>query len=284
MKPLLAILILLTTLVSCQRTGTLNRKFLILSKEEFLKDNYDSTISTLAILEKYTLSVQAILRHDTGNVFYGIQDYYEDDEENIYRHIVIGKLIDSTRIFATEINTRDYYINFYTYKGNEWEKVGTEEIDEYTMRLRFKDLNGDKNNEIITSTNPNMNGNRWLKIYKYSESKNSIVFAGNTTCPFSLPFVDKSSKNIIEYYTGSYWMDEFKTIYEWSGDLLIPRKQIILAKDSKFDENSKIRFEYYENRTDSINGLKLIFTEPYEKENGRLSRLWENFINYEVID
>jgi hypothetical protein len=82
MKPLLAILILLNTLASCQRTGTLNRKFLILSKEEFLKDCYDSTISTLDILDKYTLSVQAISRQDTGNIFYGIQDFYEDDEES----------------------------------------------------------------------------------------------------------------------------------------------------------------------------------------------------------
>lgn len=284
MKHILAILILLTTLVSCQRTGTLNRKFLILSQEEFLKDNYDCRISTLSILNKYTISVKAKARHDTGNVFYGIQDYYEDDEDSLYRHIVIGKLIDSTRIFATEINTRDYYINFYTYKGNKWEKLGTEEIDEYTMHIRFKDLNRDNKKEIITSTNPNMNGNRWLKIYKYSEINNSIALGGNTTCPFTLPLVDKQSKNIVEYYSGSYWMDEFKTEYEWSGDLLIPRKRIILAKDSLYDENSKIKFEYYENKTDSINGLKLLFSEPYDEKNVWLIHQWEKFFEYNGIE
>ncbi len=279
MKQLLIFLLILTTLASCQRTGTLNQKFIILSQEEFLKDNYDSTITTLAILDKYTLSVKAISKKDTGNIFYGIQDYYDD---SLYRHINIGKLIDSTRIFATEINTRDNYINFYTFKGNKWKKLGTEEINEITIHLRFEDLNGDNNNEIITSTFGNMNGISYHKIYIF-DSKLQLFNQAGTLYSNVPPKLNKLTNQIHEISVGSFHDDDQETIYKWVGNILIPSKRIEVAKDRLYYINAKETFEYYENHTDSANGLKLIFSKPYNN-NDTLQTLWEKFFERNGIE
>jgi hypothetical protein len=270
MKPLLAILFLLTTIASCQRTGTLNRKFLILSQEEFLEDNYDSTLTTLAILDKYKLSIQAKDKHDTGSIYYGGQEYYDDYDQ--YRFMAIGKLMDSTKILATEINSKDTCIYFYILENSNWRQIGKDE--NFFPFFSVEDLNGDNVNEIITSTGPNMNGNRWYDAYIYSNTHKDIRYAGSYYADYS---VRKDKKEIHVNFEGSWYMSWSKIIYSWKGEKLLPTKELICQRDEPYNPDTKLTFEYFENHTDSANGMKLIYKKPIRKDEDW--KVWENFFD-----
>lgn len=268
MKHLITLLILLTTLASCQRTSTLNRKFLILSKEEFLKDSYDSTITTLAILDKYKLSIQAKARHDTGSLYYGgNQEFFDYDH---YRFMAIGKLMDSTKILATAINLMDSCIYFYILEDSKWRQIGKNE--NFNPYFSSEDLNGDNVNEITTASYPNMNGNMWYDAYIYSNTHKDIRYAGSFHTGYE---VKKDKKEIHVYYSGSYWMSVSKTIYTWKGEKLLPTKELICQQDNPGDYGTKLTLEYYENPTDSANGLKLIYKQPIRKDEDYT--VWNNF-------
>jgi hypothetical protein len=241
----------------------------ILSNEYFLQDTNDSTKTTRQILDKFLPSILAI--PDTSTFYYG-NDVIEED--SIFRQLLIGKFVDETTIIAIEINIKDTIINFFCLEKENWKLIGSEKTNIPVYRIDFEDLNGDSKNEIITSTGSNMNGNTWQEVYYYSDKTNNVKYAGSFSTDY---VVKKDRKQIEETYEGSWYMNNSKTLYEWREEKLVPIKQIILARDTAFSENSKLTFEYYENQTNDIEELKLKFKEPYNDDNQKQQQLWDNF-------
>ena len=266
-------IISILTLCACNNIDRQNKNIGTISNESFLQETNDSTKTTKQILDKYLPSVLAFVKADTSNFYYG-ENVIEED--TIFRQLLVGKFIDKTAIIATEINFKDTIINFYSLDKEVWKLVGSEKTNIPIYKIEFEDLNGDDKKEIVVSTSRNMNGNTWQEVYYYSDKTNTIKYAGSFSTDYE---IKKDKQQIEETYEGSWYMDNSKTLYEWRQEKLVPIKQIILAHDSTDNENSKLTFEYYENLTNEIDGLKLKFKEPYLDNNKKQQQLWDNFFS-----
>lgn len=238
-----------------------------------MQETNDSTRATKEILDKFLPSVLAFAIVDTSSYYYGDNVILDD---SIFRQLLVGKFIDKKTIIATEINIKDTIINFYYLDNETWKLIGSEKTNIHILKIAFEDLNGDDKNEIIISSSSNMNGNTWQEIYYHSDKSKTIKYAGS----FSTDYViKKEKKQLEETYEGSWYMDQSKTLYEWRQEKLVPIRQIILAHDILDSENVKLTFEYYENSTNDLDGLKLKFKVPYYDDNEKLWELWDNFFN-----
>jgi hypothetical protein len=233
----------------------------------------DSNKTTKQILDNFLPSILAFSKADTSTFYYG-DNLIEED--SIFRKIIVGKFIDETTIIATEINIKDTIINFYYLDKDTWKLIGSEKTNITIYKTEFEDLNGDNKNEIITSTSRNMNGNTWQEVYYYSDKSKTIKYSGSFSSDYQ---IKKDKKQIEETYTGSWYMDNSKTLYEWQQEKLIPIKQIILKHTQPVSEPGKLTFEYYENSTNAINGLRLKYKEPYNDDDKKQQQLWDNFFN-----
>lgn len=261
------------TLSACNNIDRQNKDVVTIANDIFVLESNDRTKTTKQILDKFLPSVLAFSKTDTSTFYYG-NNVIEDD--SIFRQLIIGKLIDKTTIIATEVNVKDTIINFYYLDNDTWKLIGCEETNIPIFKIEFIDLNGDNKNEIITSTSRNMNGNTWQEVYYYSDQAKAIKYAGSFSTDYE---IKKDKKQIEETYEGSWYMDKSKTLYEWRQEKLVPIKQIILAHEQLDYENGKLTFEYYENSTNDIEGLKLKFKEPYNNDNKKQQQLWDNFFN-----
>lgn len=265
------IIIFLIVFIACSNFERNQNKTEIFSNSVFLKETNDSSKSTLQILHNFLPSVLALVKADTCNFYYG--DYVIEDD-SIFRQILIGKLIDKETIIATEINIIDTTINFYYLDKENWEIIGSEKTNIPVYQIDFEDLDGDNNNEIVTTTGTNMNGNKWQEVYYYSKKADTIKYAGSFSTDYT---IKKERKQIEETYEGSWYMDNSKTLYEWRDEKLVPIKQIVIAHEQPISENGKLTFEYYENKTNNLNGLTLKFKLPFNNSNKEQQQLWDNF-------
>lgn len=260
-------------LFSCDNIYT-NRKIVgTLSNNLFLQEMRDPSKTTSKILYKFLPSILACAKADTSDFFYG-DSVIEDD--SLTRLLFVGKKVNNTTILATEINLKDTVVKFYLLENDSWKIIGSEKINIPFYRIQFEDLDGDGRNEIITSTFFNMNGNCWNEIYYFSDKAKTVKYAGSFSTTY---VVQKDKKQIEETYEGSWYMDKSKTLYEWRQEMLVPVRQVILAHDQPVSENGKLTYEYYENSTNKIDGLKLKYKEPYRENNKRQEHLWDNFFN-----
>lgn len=265
--------IFLLQLFACNNIDRQKREFDTISKNNFLKELSDENQTTEQILNKILPSILELARIDTSDLYYGDR-IFEDD--SFFRYLIIGKIVDKETILATEINIKDTVINFYLLDKDHWKLIGSEKTDIPIYKIEFEDLDGDLKNEIITSTTSNMNGNKWHEIYYFSGKAKTIKYAGSFSTNY---VVNKANKQLKETYEGSWYMDKSKTLYEWRQEKLVPLKQIILAHEQPISENGKLSLEYYENSTNEINGLKLIFKEPYSNNNKKQQQLWDSFFS-----
>ena len=264
-------IILLLTLYACNNINRQKGDFERISNEYSLKELSNNKQTTEQILDKITPSVLAFAKADTSDFYYG-DNIIEDD--SIFRKLLVGKTVNKTTILATEINIKDTVINFYMLDNKTWKLIGSEKTNIPIYKLEFEDLDGDNYKEIITSTSRNMNGNTWHEIYYFSDKAKTIKYAGSFSTDY---IVKKDKKQIEETYEGSWYMDNSKTLYEWRQEKLVPLKQIIIAHEQPVSQNGKLSFEYYENSTNDINGLKLKYKEPYSDDNKKQQQLWDNF-------
>lgn len=265
------ILILFLIVFTCCNFESKQNKAEIFSNSFFLKETNDSSKSTLQILHNFLPSVLALAKADTCNFYYG--DYIIEDD-CIFRQILIGKLIDKETIIVTEINIKDTTINFYYLDKENWKMIGSEKINIPVYQIDFEDLDGDNNNEIVTSTGTNMNANKWQEVYYYSKKANTIKYAGSFSTDY---IIKKERKQIEQTYEGSWYMDNSKTLYEWRDEKLVPIKQIVIVHEQPISENGKLTLEYYENKTNNLNGLTLKYEKPFNNNNKKQQQLWNNF-------
>lgn len=262
---------MLFILCACHRVETQND---IIPNEVFLSDTRDSTKTTQAILNKFIPSTLALAQIDTGGTFFYGNNVIEED--SLFRQLLIGALIDSSSIYAVEINLKDTIIQFFQLRHQAWKPMGHARINIPIYSIEFEDLNGDDKKEIITSTWRNMNGNSWKEVYCHSEKTGTIQYAGSFSTDY---LVNKAKKQIEERYFGSWYMDPSLTLYEWRNEKLVPIKQLIIAHDQPVMENGKSTLEYYENATNDLKGLKLIFKERYSDTSPKQQQLWDDFFS-----
>lgn len=198
--------------------------------------------------------------------------HYEDDP---LTHIV-GKFIDGTQIFALDYAPTDTLINFYRFEQNKWKRVGSYRAieDSMTFLVGFIDMDNDTKNEIIVRTPPNMNGNTWQDVFRYSADNDSIEYAGNFSTDYE---IRKDNKTVEETYEGSWYMTPTKTLYQWHNNKLIRIKHIELElADSDISKDDRI-FRYYENPTLDKDTLILKIEVPYTGR--KYEDMWKNFFS-----
>lgn len=267
----LIFLLLLMAFCTCHRVEPQND---IIPNEVFLSYTRDPTKTTRSILNDFIISSLALAQIDTSGAFFYGNNVIEED--SLFRQLLIGKLIDSTNIYAVEINLKDTLIQFFQLRHQAWKSIGQAKINIPIYSIEFEDLNGDDKKEIITSTWRNMNGNSWKEVYCYSEKTGAIRYAGSFSTDY---IVNKAKKQIEESYFGSWYMDPSLTLYEWRNEKLVPIKQLIIAHDQPVMENGKLTLQYYENASNDLNGLKLVFKEGYSENNQKQRQLWDNFFS-----
>ncbi|WP_373552745.1 hypothetical protein [Haliscomenobacter sp.] len=263
--------LLLFILCACHGVETQNG---IIPNEVFLSDTRDSTKTTQAILNKFIPSSLALAQADTSDTFFYGNNVIEED--SLFRQLLIGKMIDSANIHAVEIDLKDTMIQFFQLRHQAWKPMGNARINIPIYSIEFEDLNGDNKKEIITSTWRNMNGNSWKEVYCQSKKTGTIQYAGSFSTDY---VVNKTKKQIEETYFGSWYIDPSLTLYEWRNEKLVPIKQLIIAHDRPVTENGKSTFEYYENASNDLKGLKLVFKEPYSEANQKQQQLWDDFFS-----
>ena len=273
MKHYILTILSFLTLCACKNIDRQNKNVGTISNDIFMQETNDSTKTTKQILDKFLPSVLAFAKADTSSIYYG-ENVIEED--TIVRQLLVGKLIDKNGIIAIEINLKDTIINFYSLDREAWKLVGSEKTNIPIYKIDFEDLNGDYKNEVIISTCRNMNGNTWQEVYCHSDKTKTIKYAGSFSTDY---LIKKDKKQIEETYEGSWYMDHSKTLYEWRQEKLIPIRQIILAHDQPDSENGELTFEYYENPTNDLEGLKLKFKEAYNDDNKKQQQLWTNFFS-----
>jgi hypothetical protein len=251
------LILFLIVFIACRNFESKQNKIDFFSNNFFLKETSDSSKSTLQILHNFLPNVLALAKVDTCNFYYG--DFVIEDD-SIFRQILIGKFIDKETIIATEINIKDTTITFYYLDNGNWKIIGSEKTNIPIYQIDFEDLDGDTNNEIIISTGTNMNGNKWQEVYYYSKKVNTIKYAGSFSTDYT---IKKEKKQIEQTYTGSWYMDNSKTLYEWRDEKLVPRKQIVIVHEQPISENGKFTLEFYENKSNNLDGLTLKFKEPF---------------------
>jgi len=186
---------------------------------------------------------------------------------------IIGKFIDSAQIYALSIIPEDTLITFHRFKKDIWHQIGSHKaISDAIFIIDFTDMDNDGNNEIIVRTPPNMNGNTWQDVFRYSTEKDSIELAGSFSTDFE---IKKESRTVNVSYEGSWHMPQTKTLYKWYNQKLIPKKRIDLSLEREQDENAPRIFRYYENPFLDKDTLILKTEVPYKGK--KYEEMWDNF-------
>lgn len=203
--------------------------------------------------------------------------YFAAGDSDQAARFVVGRFIDDKNIYAIDISVQDSLISFYCLDRNvRWQQVGglkSEDDLSWIYFIEFEDLDGDGRNEVILSTHPNMNGNRWMDIYYCSPQNSTFHYSGSISTEYE---VKKKNKTIEVDYGGSFYMDQIKTLYQWRGEMLIPIKRAVLVLDQEkvVDDIYNYSYEYYENPASDKDSLVLLFEHSYEEKD---EKLWRNF-------
>jgi hypothetical protein len=233
----------------------------------------DSLLTNEELLVKLFPLVSTYASEDT-NIFFNPNTIDTIELAKRYPYILIGKFVDSTQTFAINYDTNDSTIQFYRLNNSAWKKIGKEKDDGYLAYFYFDELNGKKNQEIISSSGPNMNGNAWYKIYEYSNTTDSIKFAGDFCCQDSIDLV---KKRIYEYHEGSWYMDLYKTTYIWNNDTLVPLHHVRLRlTQGILSIIWPYKILYFENpELNYLSQYTLVFNQFYSYK--RHKKYWDDF-------
>ncbi|MEC4049095.1 hypothetical protein OX284_006615 [Flavobacterium sp. SUN046] len=232
-------------------------------KEAFIEITKDSTKTTLDLLNHYLTNLQK----EKKPFYFGDTLF----DKNKSRQLLITQLIKPSKIIAIELRANDSIIKFYGLNNKKWKCIGTEKINIPIYTINFEDLDGDDNDEIITATSRNMNGNTWMEVYYKTPNKELIHYAGSLSTDYKIVY---KKKQIEETYEGSQYMDPSKTIYQWINESLIPIKKIAIIHK----ENGNSYLEYSENKLKNKEGLKIIYNEIYTNTT-KQNQIWDTFFN-----
>lgn len=194
-----------------------------------------------------------------------------DDRDTLIEHLWVDSLHGD---FAVQLEPKTQIVTFYKITDGKKLPKGQYKVETSIDRLDFEDLNGDGANEILISTAPNMNGNRWVEAFVYDRSKDSIIDAGDFSTDYK---VDAIHKTIEVNYEGSQYMDARKTLYKWYGSQLVPEKQVVMAAKDIAKHDGVFYLEYYTNPTHDPDKLMLVSKDLYKEANKQLQTLWEDF-------
>ncbi|SHG10456.1 hypothetical protein [Dysgonomonas macrotermitis] len=168
-----------------------------------------------------------------GDVLSDVKQYAAVDSSRFYLiqgdsegavDLVIGRFLNDGNVYAVDVSVPDSIVSFYRFDaGNGWIPVGSEKIlAPYFMEL--EDMDGDGVPEVLLSSAPNMNGNRWINIFRYSVEREVMYLAGQITTDYK---VCKDKKTIEVEYEGSSYMPQVKSLYRWLDENLVLENEVI---------------------------------------------------------
>lgn len=238
--------------------------------EEEVFANSDTVIDAVKLLSKNLDK----LKMYSDSIFYLRSNFYIDCSENP-NLLVAGRLIGDEEFYGVDYSCKESLLVFYRLDDDIWNVIGREEANDFHS-IEFEDLDGDKRNEIITSTFPNMNGNSFKEVFHFSQKSDTIKYAGGFSSRYEVNLFKRRIE--VEYY-GSWYANQSKTIYEWRDEKLIPTKKVVLSLKKADMEHDAQFISYYENPTLGKDTLVLKFKKTYREKNKKLYNLWENFFN-----
>lgn len=238
--------------------------------EEPIFANADTIVETSKLLSKNIFKLKAY----PDSIFYLRSNFYIDCSENP-NLLFAGRLIGDEKFYGIDYSCKDSLLVFYRLDDETWNVIGREKVDDF-YTIEFEDLDGDKRNEIITSTFPNMNGNSFKEVFYCSQKKDTIKYAGNFSSHYT---VNLAKKRVEVEYGGSWYANLEKTIYEWHDEKLIPIKEVVLSLKKSDMKHDAQFISYYENPTRDKDTLILKFKRTYREKNMKLYNLWENFFD-----
>lgn len=260
-KYIFLLLVFLPALYSFQKKGENARVVIDPDGVRLSVDCLDSLTSTIVALDKEKHQIV----------------YAAAGDSDAAARFVVGRFIDDKNVYAIDVSVKDSLVSFYCLDRNmRWQQVGglkSEDDLSWIYFVEFEDLDGDGRNEVLLSTSPNMNGNRWMNIYYCSPSNSTFYYSGSISTEYK---VKKKNKTIEVDYGGSFYMDQIKTLYQWRNEMLIPLKRAVLVLDQEkvADDIYDYTFEYYENPTPDKDSLELKIEHKYE---GEYEKRWDNF-------
>lgn len=229
------------------------------------------------ILNEYLPKVEACTKKDS--VFYPLG--YAEMIEDTIPLIAIGRFIDADKIYAVHISAADdSNVTFYCFQNDKWEIIGNHHATRDVFKLEFKDFDGDNRNEIVTSGFGNMNGNCSNDFYYCSPKTNNVKFSGNYFGALGGDCqIDKVNKMLKVEYTGSWYMDNERTIYKWIDGDLIAQKQLVIGYKNADGKHATQFIAYYESPNQQIDSLVLKFRKTYRESDKKMNNLWEHFFD-----
>lgn len=198
-------------------------------------------------------------------------------------YLAIGKLIDTTHIFAVSCanDTGDRGILTIYSRDNGWHQIGRFRMDDYAQFISFVDADGEpRDYEILVSGFGNMNGNRRHYIYKYDPAKGVIRYAGNFFCSLddietgSGYKINTANRTIAVDYEGSN-VGVSRSLYLWRGDSLVLLRECYIENDM----NARV-LSYSVNRDTCFScGLAEVFSEKTNQQSGHYKKYWDHFFD-----
>ena len=198
--------------------------------------------------------------------------FCDDDRDTTIRYLNI----DGVHRFSARYNVKKNSLKFLRLKGDKWQTIGAKKLDiDDLWELRMEDLNGDGVNEVLAMTGRNMNGNQWIDVFVYDTSSDSMIFAGNLNTEYT---VNKPAKTITIFYTGSWYMDNYKELIRWQGNKLVPAERVVLTLKNGNMENDTTFIDHYLPAAPGSTRLKRVSRQIYNSENKRQQKLWNKLM------
>lgn len=194
-----------------------------------------------------------------------------DNSDTIVTNLQVGKAKNIT----LKLDRKNETVTFIQSSGTGRKQIGHHKYDLANVSfLQFEDLDGDGGYELLLSTGPNMNGNKWMDVYKYSNGSSKIVYAGSLNTDYK---INRINNTIEVSFSGSNWMGEYLQRYKWHGCKLLPEKKIERWYERVGEDSSVLLMAYYLNPTNDKDSLQLQWKETLNKRNRNAGNVWSVF-------
>jgi hypothetical protein len=199
-----------------------------------------------------------------------LMEFY-DDSDSVASNLQIGKAKNIT----LKLDRINETVTFTQENSSYRKQIGRYKYDLPNIGyLQFEDLDGDGDYELLLSTWHNMNGNKFMEVYKYNTVSKNIVHAGSLNTDYK---INRANKTIEVSYSGSSWMGEYLQRYKWYGCKLLPEKKIERWYEHVSDDSSVLMMAYYVNPTHDKDSLQLQWKKTLNNNNDNAEKIWDDF-------
>jgi len=208
---------------------------------------------------------------DTSNVGYNLM-WLENNDTTLP-----NVQVDATHHLKMDISRTKNTVSFFITKDNKTSSIGTFKTTFWNAcEVWLEDLNGDGVDEIMLSTCPNMNSNKWYDVFMFSPKKNLVFYSGTLNTDY---VVDTVNKSIKVTYEGSWYMERHKALYLWQGEKLLLEKKIVMTIPNGKMYSDSLYLEYYKSIPSGSGHLKRTMRKLFSQEDPTINDMWDHFFD-----